>query len=145
MQKTAKITCTGCKQDFELPSHMAQDISSDTAVICPVCVRLGLKGVDIDDLPEQRKLREKEIAVDRLKDQVTDLHAQLAFHEFWGDQKQELKSLSKRELAEQCFSEGSYAFIDFFVFHQKDDNQRIKMLEITKGIMEEYCEKKQRG
>lgn len=134
--KTATIACTTCKQEFDIPESMLPKDAGERAIICPYRMRLGMKGVHPDDLEKEMKTRKGEIAIDMLLDRTSEAYTEAAFPELWKAQKEYLKALSKRDLAEESFGAGVNAFLDYIMRNQKSDKERIRILKQMKEIFE---------
>jgi len=135
----AKAVCNGCKQEFECPESMLKTQEH----YCWVCCELMAQGVEEKDLEGQRKLRENEIQVDMLRQRVADAYTEFAFPKWWADEKTSLKTLSKRELAEECFNAGTDAFLDYIIANQKDGKEQIRTLKKMAEIFEQKAQEKE--
>ena len=135
--KTSKIPCTTCRQEFEIPEGKIPKNLEETAIICPYCMRLGMKGVHPDDLEEQMKLKRDEITADMLCDRTTEAFTEHEFPQFWKTQKEDLKEPSKKELARKAFSTGANALLWYLMRTQKNDREHIMVLRQMEELLEQ--------
>jgi hypothetical protein len=102
------VFCSYCHKEMECPENM---LNADKHVCfgCLMNEKLGLKGKDIHnahlDIPKD-KLEEvmPKLMVEHLVEEV--------FPQLWSESKEELKELSKKDLAKEMFAAGCMAAID---------------------------------
>lgn len=141
--ENGKITCTTCKQEFNIPASSLPKNLDETAIICPYCMRLGMKGVHPDNLEEEMKFRREEMSADMLLDRTSEAFTEYTFPDFWKECKGGLKELSKKELAEESFGTGVNALLSYVMHNQKNDKERIKILKQIKEIFEQKTEERE--
>jgi len=102
------VFCSYCNKEMTCPENM---LKADKHVCfgCLIDEKLGLKGKDI-----------KDAHLDIPKDKISEMMPELmtghlieeVFPQLWSESKEELKELSKKDLAKEMFAAGAMAAID---------------------------------
>jgi hypothetical protein len=104
--KSVKVKCSFCGREIECPEHMLKDVERH---MCFECFKgSSHKLADISE-EEFRKIH-IDIPKDKMDEVMPDflLNSILGdvFPKIWDERKDELKELSKKELAKEMFSQG---------------------------------------
>lgn len=107
--KTAKTRCSFCGSEMECPVSMSE---ADKHV-CEVCSELLAEGVGEKNLKKESLFIRQSGLQEHFKKagKRTDLIADLYFGNYWQNEKNFLKTLSKKDLAEMAFCEGLYTIL----------------------------------
>jgi hypothetical protein len=137
MEKVVKVTCDCCGADIECPEQM---MKTSKKHICFSCFQDPEKTKSFTD--EEKRNVHVDIPMENMTDMVADDFTQTmvkkTFPDIWSQKKEELKSLSKKDLAEEMFGAGVYLGIQAFMDSFEDIMEQAKLLEgKTKSIQQD--------
>jgi hypothetical protein len=119
-----KVACSFCGKEIDCPESMNEPMRKH---MCFECFQKG------DDLPENFHKMHIEIPSNKTAEILPQIIAnqliEILFQQLWNDLKQELKPLSKKELAERMFGEGAYAAIYCLIQWLIDESLREDITE----------------
>lgn len=126
-KKIIKVKCCICGKDIECPEEMLKTTKKH---MCYTCFqdRKNLKKLNDDE----RKNVHVEIPIDELTDTIADNFANMmvdeVFPKLWGEKKEDLKDLSKKDLSKEMFGIGIFmgiqAFLEYMQDAEKNNKQR---------------------
>jgi len=109
-QKSVKVNCSFCGAEIECPEHMLKDAEKHMCFECFQDSAHKLKNEEIEkvhiDIPKDKI---DEVMPKFLLNQI--MHG--VFPDVWSERKNELKELSKKDLAKEMFAEGVRSALDF--------------------------------
>ena len=111
-EETVNVNCSYCGKEIECPKNMIDKVEKHACVECFKNLpkdKDNITKVHVD-IPMNNAL--ENIADEFAKKQIKDV-----FPEIWAKHKDEMKEMSKKELAEKMFDEGLYmGFIGAFTY-----------------------------
>jgi len=119
-EQILKVKCSFCGKEIECPKDMI-DTEKHSCFEC--FEKLKDSWSDIEkgkihiDMPSE-KLNQV------LPEVLTDSMVEKIFPKVWSDKKQELKQLSKKELAREMFGAGAYIAIDNMIKMHKSEQEK---------------------
>ena len=107
--KSEKVNCSFCGSDMECPEYMLEKSEKHMCFDC-------FQNNKSKDMPENLSKVHVDIPMGKFTDVVpeamTNSLVEEAFPEIWNERKEELKNMSKKELAEEMFGAGAYIAIN---------------------------------
>ena len=115
-KESVKVNCTFCGKEIECPNDMLQKSKKHMCYECFQNAGELSKGEDLGqvhvDIPMSR--------MDELiPENLTNSLVEGAFPDVWKERKEELKAMSKRDLAEEMFGTGAYIAIQQMLYTMK--------------------------
>ncbi|MBI2108514.1 hypothetical protein HYU10_02710 [Candidatus Woesearchaeota archaeon] len=108
IKKSVKVNCTFCSKEIECPEDMLQKFTKHMCYDCFQNAGELAKGEDLGEV-------HIDIPMDRMNEfipeNLTNSLVAEAFPDIWSERKEELKEMSKRDLAEEMFGAGAYIAI----------------------------------
>jgi len=107
-KKSVKVNCSFCSKEIECPEDMLEKSKKHMCYECFQNAGELAKGEDLGDV-------HVDIPMDKMDELVpenlTNSLVAEAFPDVWKERKDELKSMSKKDLAEEMFGTGAYIAI----------------------------------
>ena len=110
--KSVKVNCSFCGADMECPENMLQESEKH---MCFECFQNTDEKNIPDDISKVHIDIPKEKLLDTMPDAMTSSMVEEMFPDIWKERKEELKEMSKKELAEEMFGAGIYVAINNFL------------------------------
>ncbi len=110
--KSVKVNCSFCGSDMECPENMLQESEKH---MCFECFQNKDEKNIPDDISKVHIDIPKEKLLDNIPDAITSSMVEELFPDIWKEKKEELKEMSKKELAEEMFGAGIYVAINNFL------------------------------
>ena len=116
-----KVKCDCCGKDIECPEEM---LKTSKKHVCYLCFQDPKNFKKFTD--EERKNVHVDMPLEEVVDDIADKFATMmvneAFPKIWLEKKEDLKELSKKDLAKEMFGAGVFMGIQAFI----DSTQEIK-------------------
>ncbi len=111
-----KCSYCGEKMQCSCPDDKLHTLEG-TKSACPVCLELMEMGIKEDELKTSPKREEarKRAALFTTASAIGTALTENEFEKMWAGEKQELREMSKNELAAECFYRGAVAISIFFL------------------------------
>jgi hypothetical protein len=107
-KKSVKVSCSFCGKEIECPEDMLQ---TSRKHMCYECFQNAEEVAKSEDLKEVHV----DIPMDKMEEfipeSLTNSLVDEAFPDVWKEKKEELKAMSKRDLAQEMFAVGAYIAI----------------------------------
>lgn len=130
-EEIVKVNCSYCGKEIECPKNMLHEVEKHACLDC------------FENLPKNKNNRTKvhvDIPMNELMkgfDNIEDIADKFAekqikevFPEIWAKHKDEMKEMSKKELAEKMFDEGLYmGFIGALTYPEAMDGEKEELEE----------------
>lgn len=94
---------------------MTDQKDREEELICSQC------GEPLSEHMEESESKEEFI------DSISNSYVDVVFEDFWKDKKEELKQMSKREIAEEAFFQSIANFLHNFIPDKKDEKDNISL------------------
>jgi hypothetical protein len=115
-KKSVKVNCSFCSKEIECPEHMLEKSKKHMCYECFQNAGELAKGKDLGDV-------HVDIPMDKMDELVpenlTNSLVVEAFPDVWKERKDELKAMSKKDLAEEMFGTGAYIAIQQMFYTMK--------------------------
>ncbi len=139
--KTVKVKCSFCSKEIECPEDML-DVEKHACFEC-----FQNKSKELSKMPPEKI--HVDIPRDRMEDLIpetlTNHIVEEVFPDVWSERKEELKDLSKKELAEEMFGAGAFIAIQGVLKTIKEgEENEINLGEETKKKKEDQGVRKQK-
>jgi len=120
--KSVKVNCNFCGKEIECPEDMLEKAEKHMCFDC-------FQGTDNKETIDASKVH-VDIPIDKfnefIPETMTNSIVEDVFPEIWKERKQELKEMSKRELAEEMFGAGAYIAIKSFIESMSEEAKKEK-------------------
>jgi len=134
-KKSVKVNCSFCSKEIECPEHMLQKSKKHMCYECFQNAGELAKGEDLGEI-------HVDIPIDKMDELIpenmTNSLVGEAFPDVWKERKDELKAMSKKDLAEEMFGTGAYIAIQQMMHTMKQmdkiKDEKSDRQEITNTI-----------
>ncbi len=128
---SVKVNCNFCGKEIECPKDMLQDAKKHMCYNCFQNAEELTKGENLGEV-------HVDIPMDKMDEIIPESMAtslvKEAFPDIWSERKDELKDLSKKDLAEEMFGAGAYIAIQQMMVSMKQiDNIKNEKLDKQKS------------
>lgn len=111
-EEIVKVNCSYCGKEIECPKDMLDKVEKHACLDC------------FENLPKDKDNITKvhvdipmNEAIENIAQEFASKQAEEVFPEIWAEHREEMKEMSKKELAEKMFDEGLYmGFIGAFTY-----------------------------
>ncbi|MBI2548436.1 hypothetical protein HYW21_03730 [Candidatus Woesearchaeota archaeon] len=113
-EKSIKVNCSFCGNEIECPESMLEKANKHMCYECFITKELSdeeIKDVHVD-IPRDKM---SEFAASEFADNIVEE----TFSALWSDRKEELKEMSKKDLAQEMFGAGVYLGVKEFIDSMK--------------------------
>jgi len=121
-EELIKVNCSYCGKEIECPKNMLKEVEKHACLDC-------FKNLTKDkanktkvhvDIPMNE-------ALENIAEEFADKQTNEGFPEIWAEHKEEMKEMSKKELAEKMFNEGIYlGFIGALTYPATQDEDNLE-------------------
>ncbi len=119
--ESVKVNCTFCGKEIECPKDM---LEKSTKHMCYGCFRNAgelAKGEDLGEVHVDIPMDKME---ELIPENLTNAMVEEIFPDVWKERKEELKEMSRRDLAGEMFGAGAYIAIQHLLYLMKKDKKR---------------------
>lgn len=121
-EETVKVNCSYCGKEIECPKNMLDKVEKHACLDC-------FKNLDKKQSNNMGAKVHVDIPLDEalgsIASEFANKQTKEVFPEIWADHKEEMKNMSKKELAEKMFDEGIYlGFIGAFTYPAAMDEDK---------------------
>lgn len=119
-EETVKVNCSYCGKEIECPKNMLDKVEKHACLDC-------FKSLDKKQSNNTSAKVHVDIpldeAIENIAGEFANKQTKEVFPKIWADHKDEMKSMSKKELAEKMFDEGIYlGFIGALAYPEAMDD-----------------------
>ena len=115
-KESVKVNCTFCGKEIECPKDMLQKSKKHMCYNCFQNAGELAKGEDLGEVHVDIPMDKMD---ELIPENLTNSLVEWAFPDVWKERKEELKAMSKRDLAEEMFGAGAYIAIQQMLFIMK--------------------------
>lgn len=126
-KESLAVNCSFCRQQMECPKEMLDKVEKH---MCGDCFK------NIEEIAPEEDLGKVHIDIPRnqfdeiVVNRVVNKAVEELFPEMWQERKEELKGLSKRDLAREMFGAGAYLALRGFLESMKEIDKKTSDEEI---------------
>ncbi len=115
-KKSVKVSCSFCGKEIECPEDMLERSKKHMCYECFQNAGELAKGEDLGEVHVDIPMGKMD---ELIPENMTNALVEDAFPEVWKERKEELKTMSKRDLAEEMFGAGAYIGIQQMIYTMK--------------------------
>lgn len=123
-EETVKVNCNYCGKEIECPKNMLNEVEKHACLDC-------FKNLDKKQFNNVGAKVHVDIpldeAIENIASEFASKQTKEVFPEIWADHKNEMKDMSKKELAEKMFDEGIYlGFVGAFAYPEINSKEEME-------------------
>lgn len=117
---SVKVNCDFCGKEIECPKNMLQKSKKHMCYDCFQNAGELAKGEDLGEVHVDIPMDKMD---ELIPENLTNSLVEEAFPDVWSERKEELKAMSKKDLAEEMFGVGAYIAIQQVLFTMKKSEE----------------------
>src|SRR3989344_4575779 len=116
IKESVKVNCSFCGKEIECPKDMLQKSKKHMCYDCFQNAGELAKGADLGEVHVDIPMDKMD---ELIPENLTNSLVEEAFSDVWKERKEELKAMSKRDLAKEMFGTGAYIAIQQMLYTMK--------------------------
>jgi len=129
-KKSVKVNCSFCGKEIECPEDMLEKSKKHMCYECFQNTGELAKGEDLGEVHVDIPMDKMD---ELIPENMTNALVKEAFPDVWKERKEELKAMSKKDLAEEMFGTGAYIAIQQMLATMKKAEEDEKNPEKQEG------------